>query len=56
MEVKSFSMVKLLRSTRRAPRRARIETVYQDLALFDNLTPAQNFYCGREIAFAGWLS
>lgn len=32
-----------------------IETVYQDLALFDNLTPAQNFYCGREIAFPTWL-
>jgi len=38
-----------------AARRAGIETVYQDLALFDNLTPAQNFYCGREIAFPGWL-
>jgi len=36
-------------------RRAGIETVYQDLALFDNLTPSQNFYCGREIAFPGWL-
>jgi D-xylose transport system ATP-binding protein len=29
--------------------------VYQDLALFNNLTPAQNFYCGREAAFPGWL-
>src|SRR4029079_16566175 len=38
-----------------AARRAGIETVYQDLALFDNLTPAQNFYCGREIAFPRWL-
>ena len=38
-----------------AARRAGIETVYQDLALFDNLTPAQNFYCGREIAFPDWL-
>jgi D-xylose transport system ATP-binding protein len=38
-----------------AARRAGIETVYQDLALFDNLTPAQNFYCGREIAFPPWL-
>ncbi len=38
-----------------AARRAGIETVYQDLALFDNLTPAQNFYCGREIAFPAWL-
>jgi len=36
-------------------RRAGIETVYQDLALFDNLTPAQNFYCGREISFPSWL-
>ena len=38
-----------------AARRAGIETVYQDLALFDNLTPPQNFYCGREIAFPQWL-
>jgi ABC-type sugar transport system ATPase subunit len=36
-------------------RRAGIETVYQDLALFDNLTPAQNFYCGRELSFPRWL-
>ena len=38
------------RTRRRRRARAGIETVYQDLALFDNLTPAQNFYCGREIA------
>ena len=38
-----------------AARRAGIETVYQDLALFSNLTPAQNFYCGREVAFPSWL-
>ncbi len=38
-----------------AARMAGIETVYQDLALFDNLTPAQNFYCGREIAGPAWL-
>lgn len=38
-----------------AAQRAGIETVYQDLALFDNLTPAQNFYCGREIAYPSWL-
>jgi len=38
-----------------AARRAGIETVYQDLALFDNLTPAQNFYCGRELAVPAWL-
>jgi D-xylose transport system ATP-binding protein len=36
-------------------RSAGIETVYQDLALFDNLTPAQNFYAGREIAGPAWL-
>jgi D-xylose transport system ATP-binding protein len=36
-------------------RSAGIETVYQDLALFDNLTPAQNFYAGREIAVPAWL-
>lgn len=38
-----------------AARQAGIETVYQDLALFDNLTPAQNFYCGREVSFPSWL-
>lgn len=38
-----------------AARQAGIETVYQDLALFDNLTPAQNFYCGRELASPSWL-
>ena len=38
-----------------AARRGGIETVYQDLALFDNLTPSQNFYCGHEIAFPSWL-
>jgi D-xylose transport system ATP-binding protein len=38
-----------------AARSAGIETVYQDLALFDNLTPAQNFYCGRELSFPTWL-
>jgi ABC-type sugar transport system ATPase subunit len=32
-----------------------IETVYQDLALFDNLRPADNFYAGREIAGPRWL-
>lgn len=36
-------------------REAGVETVYQDLALFDNLTPAQNFFCGREVAFPAWL-
>ncbi|MFN8622161.1 MAG: ATP-binding cassette domain-containing protein [Chloroflexota bacterium] len=32
-----------------------IETVYQDLALFDNLDASANFYAGREIAGPGWL-
>jgi D-xylose transport system ATP-binding protein len=32
-----------------------IETVYQDLALFDNLAAAKNFYAGRELAFPAWL-
>jgi D-xylose transport system ATP-binding protein len=36
-------------------RAAGIETVYQDLALFDNLTPSQNFYAGRELAGPSWL-
>lgn len=31
-----------------------IETVYQDLALFDNLSAAANFYAGRELAFPSW--
>jgi D-xylose transport system ATP-binding protein len=42
----------------RSPADARfagIETVYQDLALFDNLTPAQNFFAGREISGPAWL-
>ncbi|HEX9865941.1 MAG TPA: ATP-binding cassette domain-containing protein [Acidimicrobiia bacterium] len=32
-----------------------IETVYQDLALFDNLSPTANFYAGREMAWPRWL-
>ncbi len=32
-----------------------IETVYQDLALFDNLRPSDNFYAGRELAGPAWL-
>lgn len=32
-----------------------VETVYQDLALFDNLDPAANFYAGRELASPSWL-
>jgi D-xylose transport system ATP-binding protein len=38
-----------------AARSLGIETVYQDLALFDNLDPAANFYAGRELAGPGWL-
>ncbi|MBV9489118.1 MAG: sugar ABC transporter ATP-binding protein [Verrucomicrobia bacterium] len=36
-------------------RRLGIETVYQDLALFDNLGPSANFYAGRELASPAWL-
>jgi ABC-type sugar transport system ATPase subunit len=32
-----------------------IETVYQDLALFDNLKATDNFYAGRELAGPAWL-
>jgi ABC-type sugar transport system ATPase subunit len=32
-----------------------VETVYQDLALFDNLDPAANFFAGREMAGPAWL-
>jgi ABC-type sugar transport system ATPase subunit len=32
-----------------------IETVYQDLSLFDNLDAAANFYAGREVAGPQWL-
>jgi D-xylose transport system ATP-binding protein len=32
-----------------------VETVYQDLALFDNLRPSENFYAGRELASPRWL-
>jgi D-xylose transport system ATP-binding protein len=32
-----------------------VETVYQDLALFDNLDPAANFFAGRELAGPPWL-
>jgi ABC-type sugar transport system ATPase subunit len=40
---------------------AGIETVYQDLALFDNLTAAENFFIGREpygprlLGYLGWV-
>jgi ribose transport system ATP-binding protein len=36
-------------------RRAGIETVYQDLALFDNMDATGNFYAGRELAGPSWL-
>ncbi len=32
-----------------------IETVYQDLALFDNLDSTANFFAGREEAVPSWL-
>jgi ABC-type sugar transport system ATPase subunit len=32
-----------------------IETVYQDLALFDNLKASDNFFAGREVAGPSWL-
>lgn len=38
-----------------AARQLGIETVYQDLALFDNLGPAANFYAGREVDWPRWL-
>jgi ABC-type sugar transport system ATPase subunit len=38
-----------------AARALGIETVYQDLALFDNLDPASNFYAGREMTAPRWL-
>ena len=36
-------------------RAAGIETVYQDLALFDNLDTTANFFAGREEAVPTWL-
>ncbi len=41
----------------RTPKEARklgIETVYQDLALFDNLSAAQNLFAGRELTWPKW--
>ena len=43
------------RVARRPRGRYGIETVYQDLALFDNLDPTANFYAGREDAGPRWL-
>jgi len=42
----------------RSPLAARalgIETVFQDLALFDNLSAVQNFFAGRELKTPQWL-
>ncbi|MCA4132540.1 ATP-binding cassette domain-containing protein [Arthrobacter sp. M4] len=42
----------------RTPKEARelgIETVYQDLALFDNMSAAQNFFAGRELTTPKWM-
>ncbi len=42
----------------RSPMHARqhgIETVYQDLSLFDNLSVAANLFAGRELTVRGWL-
>jgi len=36
-------------------RRAGIETVFQNLAVLDNLDVASNFYIGREKTWPGWL-
>jgi D-xylose transport system ATP-binding protein len=47
--------VPLAMTTPAVARAAGIETVYQDLALFDNLDPAANFYAGRELAGPAWL-
>jgi D-xylose transport system ATP-binding protein len=41
----------------RSPQEARelgVETVYQDLALFDNFNAAENFYAGREKTWPSW--
>ena len=36
-------------------RRAGVETLFQDLALFDNLSATANFFIGREIVHPSWL-
>jgi ABC-type sugar transport system ATPase subunit len=45
----------IVMTTPAVARAAGIETVYQDLALFDNLDPAANFFAGRELAVPAWL-
>ena len=47
--------VDITHSNANSTRARGIETVYQDLALFDNLAPAANFFAGREIAGPPWL-
>jgi ABC-type sugar transport system ATPase subunit len=47
--------VDITSSTAMAVRAHGVETVYQDLALFDNLDPAANFFAGRELAGPSWL-
>jgi D-xylose transport system ATP-binding protein len=42
-------------STPSDARREGIETVYQDLAVFDNLSGVENFFIGRELARPGGL-
>src|SRR4051812_34899279 len=42
----------------RSPADARalgVEMVYQDLAVFDNLTAPQNFFAGRELRGPAWM-
>jgi D-xylose transport system ATP-binding protein len=36
-------------------RRAGVETLFQDLALFDNLSATANFFIGREVVRPAWL-
>ena len=47
--------VDITHATATSARSRGIETVYQDLALFDNLAPAANFFAGRELAGPSWL-
>ncbi|HEY6798414.1 MAG TPA: ATP-binding cassette domain-containing protein [Kineosporiaceae bacterium] len=47
--------VDMTAATAMAVRAHGVETVYQDLALFDNLDPAANFFAGRELAGPAWL-
>jgi D-xylose transport system ATP-binding protein len=36
-------------------RRAGVETLFQDLALFDNLSATANFFIGRELVHPSWM-